>query len=90
MTHKVIAISQIWAGVLGSLMAASIIGGVAAYAQQQVTQNQVEKLEKSNLPERMARIEETVKNTAKDVESVNRKIDFLVQQQIRDDKERKQ
>jgi len=90
MGHKVIAINQWWAGVLAALMASAIIGGVAAYAQQQVTQNQVQDLKEANLPERMTRIEETVKNTAKDVENINRKIDFLVQQQVRDDSERRQ
>ncbi len=88
MSHKVIAINQMWASVLAALLVASIGGGVAAYAQQQVTQNQVENLEKANLPERMTRIEETVKTTARDVDQINRKIDFLVQQQVRDDRER--
>lgn len=49
-------------------------------------QDQVEKIESAKLPERMARIEETVKSTDKTVDDIkimqremSRKIDVLVQ-----------
>lgn len=68
MAHKAIVITEFWAKVLGTLITAAIIGGFAAYADQKVYIEKVQSLEKANLPERLARIEEKVDRVLQKVE----------------------
>jgi len=91
--HKAIIINDWWAGILGTIIAACFLGSISfawsANSEQAVLQDKVRKMEEANLPERMARIEETVKSTDKTVDDIKamqrdmgRKIDILVQSQI--------
>lgn len=95
MSHnKAIVISPFWATILSALIITGIGGGFAtakgiydaqaeAGTERAIINQKLNPLSDAKLPERMARIEETVKNTDKNVDEMNRKIDFLVRQQVR-------
>jgi hypothetical protein len=95
--NNALVISKWWAGVFASLAATSAISAFgfawSANSQQTAMQVKVEAIEQANLPDRMARIEETVKSTDKTVDDIkatqreqsamqmdmSRKIDQLIQ-----------
>lgn len=90
-SHKVIAISQWWAGIFAVLLTSAIIGGVA-YAidnmqEMERTKTKFEAMEAAKLPERMTRLETKVENIddgVRRIESgqaaINEKIDRLIEQ----------
>ena len=91
MTHKAIVINKWWAGVFAVLATTSAVSTFKfawdANSQQAVTQSEVQTLKEQqralqNVPERLARVEQTVEGTDKTVDSINRKIDILVQNQM--------
>ncbi len=92
MSHnKAVVINRWWAGLFASLAATSMISAFgfawSANSQQAVTQSEVQMLKEQqramqNVPERLARVEETVRGTDKTVESINRKLDVIIQSQI--------
>ena len=91
MHEKAIVISKWWAGIFAALAASSAVSAFGfawnANSQNAVTQEKVRVVElqqqaMQNVPERLARVEQTVQGTDKTVDSINRKIDILVQSQI--------
>lgn len=83
MGNKVIAINGWWASVLASILASIVFGGIgyafSAHAQLEILQGKINSIESSGLPERMARIEETTKNTDKSVDAISMKLDRLLE-----------
>lgn len=99
MRHKAVVINNFWAGIISSLVVVILTGAFAfckigydaqaeAAIERAVIKQQYMPLREADLPNRMTRIEETVRNTADDVEQINQKLDFLIQNQLREDRER--
>lgn len=99
MTHnKAIIIGRWWAGLFATLAAASAVSAFGfawnANSQQAVIKERVDTQQSQlaalqGLPERMARVEETVKSTDKttdamrqEQQAISRKIDVLVQDRL--------
>lgn len=93
-THsKAAIINKWWAGIFAALIIASALGSyrfawdsnnnqIAIQTNQETMQTQIKSMQGDKLPERMAAIEQTVKNTDKTVESIDRKMDAMIQAQM--------
>lgn len=93
--HKAIVINHWWAGILSALLM-TFIGGTASIAkdmydaqasgsrERAILAEKVQPMVDAKLPERVTRIEETVQNTNSRVESIDRKLDVLIQRQLED------
>lgn len=77
--RKIIVINQWWAGVLATVMASALFGGIAyafqARADFAVLQGQVSEIRQANLPVRIAAIETQGQATAASVTRIERAIE---------------
>ncbi len=90
MSHKAIVISPFWASVISGLAVSAIVSGFVtlkviydaqadARRDQGIIEEKVARYEQANLPDRMSRIEEGVKNIKETTNNISQKIDYLVQ-----------
>jgi hypothetical protein len=95
-THqKAIIINHWWAGLLATLMVACVGGGVSvakdvydgqadAKQGQAVINAKLDPLVDSRLPERMAGMEQQLDSVGSKVEAIDRKVDVLIEQKLRE------
>ena len=81
--HKAIILTDWWAGVLGTLLCACILGGVSfawnAHSETAVLQDQVDRIEQANLPSRLDKLEEKVDNTNDSLAEMKARYDLFLE-----------
>lgn len=96
---KAIVINDWWAGIISTLAVAAILGGFGfckviydaqaeADKDRAVIKTQTAPIIEARLPEKMAEVKKAVENMEKRVNSMDYKLDLLIEQQIRTDERR--